>query len=821
MTIQIDNADLDGFQVEPTLCTDVSNCFVTLASTAVTDMSGNDVTGVLASSPGTVGSVVADTIPPELVAFDANLGNGTLTLTFSEIVNVSTVSPEALTLLNNFTASLATSSFQLTGGRVSGKDGAAYTRVVTVGLLVVDMYEIQQVLDLAVSVNTTFVATSTQLVDDMAGNAVVAISAAGTVLQVTRFAADTVAPSLVSFTLNVDTAQLSITFDEAILASSFNVSGIVLQAANAVPAGAGTDVRLRLNETSTVSNINAPVINVTLTTDDLDLIKLGSAFCISTSTCFISLDRTTATDANTQPVEVASGVVASSVVADSTSPSVVSVALDMDTNTLEFVFDEPVNATSLSATSITLQSATNSPSASYTLTGSDSSSANNGRVVSVVMTTGDVNAIKALSGLVRDQATSNVAVSSSMIADMAGNNVVAIAVTSAVGVSSFTADTTSPTLVEFSADMTLGLLKMTFDETVDSSSFVTTSVQLRESAEAVAATYNLTGGTVPSQLSTVVTLLFTRSDLNIIKADTELFTNGQTAFVSIASGIINDVFGNLANEVNATSAIQASAFVDDTKAARLRSFALDMSLLQLTLTFSETVNASSFDVTQLTIQNAASGASSAINVSDGVVITGFDPVVIVNLTVADANKLKEETSLAVTESNTFLAFSSTLVADMNGIQVEQVATNNATQAQTVVVDAVAIIAETSAVDMSLGSILVTFDEPVDPTSIDDSAMSLVGKADGSGTSIALDGASSARINPLQIQLNMTEAVLNEVKSVRYLCTSTSNCFVSLNNDAVADRASNGNVASVVPVTLFTSDTIRPQLVAFNFTGNGG
>jgi hypothetical protein len=555
MTIQIDNADLDGFQVEPTLCTDVSNCFVTLASTAVTDMSGNDVTGVLASSPGTVGSVVADTIPPELVAFDANLGNGTLTLTFSEIVNVSTVSPEALTLLNNFTASLATSSFQLTGGRVSGKDGAAYTRVVTVGLLVVDMYEIQQVLDLAVSVNTTFVATSTQLVDDMAGNAVVAISAAGTVLQVTRFAADTVAPSLVSFTLNVDTAQLSITFDEAILASSFNVSGIVLQAANAVPAGAGTDVRLRLNETSTVSNINAPVINVTLTTDDLDLIKLGSAFCISTSTCFISLDRTTATDANTQPVEVASGVVASSVVADSTSPSVVSVALDMDTNTLEFVFDEPVNATSLSATSIALQSATNSPSASYTLTGSDSSSANNGRVVSVVMTTGDVNAVKALSGLVRDQATSNVAVSSSMIADMAGNNVVAIAVTSAVGVSSFTADTTSPTLVEFSADMTLGLLKMTFDETVDSSSFVTTSVQLRESAEAVAATYNLTGGTVPSQLSTVVTLLFTRSDLNIIKADTELFTNGQTAFVSIASGIINDVFGNLVNEVNVISAI--------------------------------------------------------------------------------------------------------------------------------------------------------------------------------------------------------------------------------------------------------------------------
>ena len=61
--------------------------------------------------------------------------------------------------------------------------------------------------------------------------------------------------------------------------------------------------------------------------------------------------------------------------------------------------------------------------------------------------------------------------------------------------------------------------------------------------------------------------------------------------------------GNCVVETNSSQALQVSEYDPDITRPELRAFDLDVDSGNLTLTFSETVNVTSLDVTQITLNN--------------------------------------------------------------------------------------------------------------------------------------------------------------------------------------------------------------------------
>lgn len=118
--------------------------------------------------------------------------------------------------------------------------------------------------------------------------------------------------------------------------------------------------------------------------------------------------------------------------------------LDMNTGHLNMTFDEPVNASTLNVTGITIQDSTTA-SYSYTLTDSATSSGD-GTSISITLSTTDVNAIKSNTNIAVNQGTSYLTITSDVIDDMDGNAVNAITDGNAVQTASFTPDIIAPVI---------------------------------------------------------------------------------------------------------------------------------------------------------------------------------------------------------------------------------------------------------------------------------------------------------------------------------------------------------------------------------------
>jgi hypothetical protein len=210
-----------------------------------------------------------------------------------------------------------------------------------------------------------------------------------------------------------------------------------------------------------------------------------------------------------------------------------------------------------------------------------------GLELSVALGKVDVDAITTLSELATNKETTHVAVRGSTIDDMAGNNVAQ----QISQVDLFIFDKTSPALVQFELDLTKEWLTLSFTETVNASSLNIRAIKILSAASAGATPLKLTGGMVVSKknYSTSVTIKLETKDLNAIKAISMMATMASNTYISLELSSILDMAGN---GINATVSDKAAKFTADGTKPVLDSFALDMNLTRLLLTFSETVNAS-------------------------------------------------------------------------------------------------------------------------------------------------------------------------------------------------------------------------------------
>ena len=124
--------------------------------------------------------------------------------------------------------------------------------------------------------------------------------------------------------------------------------------------------------------------------------------------------------------------------------------------------------------------------------------------------------------------------------------------------------------------------------------------------------HTLTGGIPPlysttySLNSTQIVIEMGSLDLNQIKLLTNVSTEPNNTYISITAATISDMNSNAVVPVEFDDALQASHVIEDTTPPEIASFSLNMNTGILILTFVETVNASSLNISSIMLLSNSS-----------------------------------------------------------------------------------------------------------------------------------------------------------------------------------------------------------------------
>ena len=214
----------------------------------------------------------------------------------------------------------------------------------------------------------------------------------------------------------------------------------------------------------------------------------------------------------------------------------------------------------------------------------------------------------------------------------------------ALKVRRFTEDTNPPSLVSYTLDMDIGVLFLTFNETVKANTFNRTQVTLQDvmnttlleitqlvpvmvgndtfdndtagsgvneterfmevivgyEYEPTVLHFTLTGGTHTETIdATTINVTFSKEDFDEIKRIFGLAISRNTTFITFPDTILLDMNRNSIVPIPTTEAQRADVFIEDTTRPYLISWDLDMDGGNLTLYFPETMDASTLNVAQL------------------------------------------------------------------------------------------------------------------------------------------------------------------------------------------------------------------------------
>jgi hypothetical protein len=235
-------------------------------------------------------------------------------------------------------------SYVLTNASVSKADSGNFT--LTLGAT--DLNEVKRLPGLCTTQNNCFLTTAPNSARDMNSN----ILARGFTLDPFKFVEDTIQPSLESFTFDLNSGKLILTYDETVSSSSFDVTAISF-------ADSTKETEFILTTGCSVVSSNGLTVNIDIGDGDLDSIKLKERLW-SSGYIYISISGAAATDMNSNPSAAVPHVPSSRLFYDTTPPKLEHFDLDMDTGLLTLSFSEVMNITSLKRELFQLLSASSS-----------------------------------------------------------------------------------------------------------------------------------------------------------------------------------------------------------------------------------------------------------------------------------------------------------------------------------------------------------------------------------------------------------------------------------------------------------------------------
>ena len=674
--------DLIELQAIPRLAADRETTYISIASGIVCDNAGNSSLEIPIAFAMQASSYVPDITPPVLFSFDLDLDTNRLILTFGEYVMLS------------MNATLFVNSGMAFGGIALQSDSNAtrFTESVSVPIVSfamnttvitfnLDLYRVKEIRSqgLAFEYNSTFLVLDSGVVLDANSNPNIPIMSANAV-PVHSLTPDTTSPVLVSFALDLSDSRLVLTFSEPVSITPTILGGITLL------LDESGSINVSFVSETVLSNVRKydDKVSLNFTSSVLaELYFLSENFSYTSLTCFEGIVSDFSGNPSL-PITNISPLRASQIILDSTPPSVLSFQLDFNNGSITLTFSEHVKLVTLCMVppNITIASNITMPSLLYTMqpvcdimSDIDLSSIPIVRVGELHLNEFDLDFLKVsfAGAMFSDiQNGTYIILEKGMLTDLAGNPSAVISLGSFLPRSAVVSDTTPPSLIQFSFDLNMGLLKLSFDEPVISTSQHLQGITIQSSFLDPTFMFILLPVQVDRNFNRVVLINILNENLNTIKLNSNLGTSLNNTYISLAIGIVKDTWYN---PVSATSPLRASSVIPDLSRPRLMSAVLINNLLNLT--FSEPVNVHTVFISSLTLLPRAISLDSTIlpenenlvsyTLTGGALLRNKSSIVEIRLPKQDLiSIITLRGDLSAHDGNIYLSYPSYFVTDTSG-----------------------------------------------------------------------------------------------------------------------------------------------------------
>ena len=613
---------------------------------------------------------------------------------------------------------------------------------------------------------------------------------------------DTTGPQLLSYSMDMISRNMILTFDEDIETSSLDVSGITIQATPGVITN--TSLYYRLTSVQSVLVDVANVITIELSNVDFNALQSRLGVATSRSNTFLTMDATTVTDRSArrnmaQPISAANALPVSTFIADTFPPVLLHFSLDLNAGTMTLTFSEPVLIESFSPQLALIASRRDSTVGAYRLTGGIVANSNTlaSSVVVISFSDSDLLSIKLDRNVATGFFNTYLFVSSGFVTDVNHNNNTA---SNGLAVSRFIPDTTPPELVAFDFDLNRGVIVLTFNDLINVSSFNATAITLQSSsASQEMDMYTIIQSSTSSPNGLRIVADLSSDDVNIIKMIPTLCTAVSNCFITVTHSVATDLNGLSAVPIPNESALPVAQFTDDTTEPELISWDLNINDGELYLVFSETVNASTADPTQLTLQSSSevNGFTETVSLTDSTVISISNPAITIILSLNDLNAIKRFTNLGTDHRNSFLSFSAALISDTSGNPVVPIPSSLAVLVDSFIPDMTPPFAVSFSINITSGILSMTFSETVNISSFNFSGLTLLNRTamnhfTGDRQPVSnytlTGGTLQSQFDDSVVVVALSQRDLDAIIAINNLATSATNTYLAATSRTIRDTA---------------------------------
>ena len=808
ISVMLSESELNSIKRITELAVSLETTYLSLVEGTAEDTNDNPSAEVPTTSAVAASNFIEDSTSPALVSFLFDLDTGSLVLTFSETVDVSSMVLTALRL-QSYGEGIG-SSYTLTSGTVVSDNDP----VVVTFLSFRDINSVKFDEVLATSAANTFLSFTSNLITDMSGNLVVPASG----VQVSDFIPDITPPQLVSFDLDLNEELLILNFDEIIHRGSFNASGVTLLSSDDPSTAQSVTLSYVDNY-----NVNVTEVTVYLGFADLVAIKANADLANNAQDTFLALRADTVQDTSGNPnIEISfqAPLAVERFTTDSVSPILNFFDLDLNAGILNLTFSEPVNISSFAPTQITFQSAPDSSATMLTLTGASSIELRNLTVV-VGLNANDIDMLAELEDIATAVNTTYLSFTAELVTDMYGNRVVPVITDFAIQVRNFQMlqDRVPPEIVSFSIDLNSGFLSLSFSEEISSVNFDVSKITLQSSSANPEVQFTLTGGELNmSSDNTVIGMRLTLFDL--YELNQRNFDSAERIYLSVSEGLVEDNAGNPSTAISSDSALRVSYVMPDTTPPQLTAFDLDMNRGYLLLYFSEIVNISSLDVTGVTLQSSRDGTGFSHTLTAGSLGSSVNYAEItVTLSDNDLNALKSNLAIATSSQNTFISLTAGIVTDLYQLSSLPIAATAAQIVRNFIPDTTGPVLLSFDLDLNVGLMTLTFSEPMLFNSFDLAEFILQSSQNLSPMSSyrLTGGMILTATNGLVINAKLLQRDRDALYDMMGLAESIATTFIVVGAGAAEDTNNNALLAVAVPlpVSTFTPEMRPPKVNHFD------
>lgn len=507
----IDVTDANFIKNLTNLATSKNTTFLVIGNLSIQDASGNSVIPIMSSDALPVQQFIHDSHRPSLISYSFNLDNGIISFIFDETIRVTSFNVTELSIQADVTLH-DLCNYHFSTATLFVPDLNSVDFMITHP----DLNKIKSLPCLATMLSNTYLSIGSRFIQDMNNNYIYPISNSSA-LRADIFTSDTSNPQLITFDLNLNSAILTLHFDETVNVSSLSLSRLILSNSTNI-----FQFPFLVLSGGSFETPDSPSVSITLTSYQLDTLKVNKYFATHNNNTFLSIFTTTIRDMSTPPNTVVPDSLQVRVLTlDYSRPRLVMWYPDFDRFSVLLYFSEPIDSSSIVATSISFQSQrvfNINTTANLTLSGGNTSSSD-GKLIIVNIPNTDLNSIKGLPLLLSSINDSFITITPSLCRDIAGNEVVEIARSFSLIASNFIRDNVKPRLMNWGLDMDTGILDLSFSETVNFSSVIFSGIGLQSSFNSSESSgIKLTGGLVLNMNhDVVISIEILNSDLNLMK----------------------------------------------------------------------------------------------------------------------------------------------------------------------------------------------------------------------------------------------------------------------------------------------------------------